>query len=160
MNTGRSAFHGQMPRKPSSEQGYEFLRATPVTVGMSRSMTVLPFSLKWVSRNVRCRPLISDMTKILSAQSMSSWVTFCTAKAPVPAERASYSLEMRKSPSAVGLRSRLPVHTKSSLVLCVTGIRNARSDRPAQFCFGSLGRLFPLENSVPGVMTARLAGLQ
>jgi hypothetical protein len=53
------------------------------------------------------------------------WVTFCTAAAFVPAERASYSLEMRKRSSAVGLRSRLPVQTKSSLVL-ITGITTAR----------------------------------
>jgi hypothetical protein len=34
---------------------------------------------------------------------------------------------------------RLPVQTKSSLVLCITGVRKAGRGRPAQFCLGSLG---------------------
>jgi alkylhydroperoxidase/carboxymuconolactone decarboxylase family protein YurZ len=67
------------------------------------------------------------------------------------AERASYSLEMRKSSSAVGLRSRLPVQTKSNLVLCITGDQESQAGSPCSVLFRFVwAGCFRLRTRFPG----------
>ena len=83
--------------------------------GMSRQMTRLPFKLDWNFRFNLLRWVFS-MTKMMSAHSICSDDNGTFAPFEMPAESVSIPGQVEKICSAVGLRSRLALQMKSTLV--------------------------------------------